>query len=53
VHLLEQAIPEYKYLSIKGLRGLGKELWDGIDAAEYIRQERDSWEDNAEGSEGA
>jgi hypothetical protein len=26
------------------LRGLGKEIWEGIDATEYVRQERVSWE---------
>jgi hypothetical protein len=25
------------------LEGLGKEVWEGIDAQEYINQERDSW----------
>jgi hypothetical protein len=25
------------------LEGLGKEIWKGIDAQEYINQERDSW----------
>ncbi|HEU5440883.1 MAG TPA: hypothetical protein VFU88_16475 [Ktedonobacterales bacterium] len=29
--------------SIKELRGLGKELWEGIDAQEYVNRERDSW----------
>lgn len=29
--------------SILELRGLGKEVWNGIDAQEYINQERDSW----------
>ncbi len=24
--------------------GLGKEVWQGIDATEYIRKERESWE---------
>ena len=23
--------------------GLGKEIWDGIDASEYVRKERESW----------
>jgi hypothetical protein len=23
--------------------GLGKEIWNGIDAQEYVNQERDSW----------
>ncbi len=29
--------------SILELRGLGKEIWHGIDAQEYVNQERDSW----------
>lgn len=29
--------------SILELRGLGKEIWAGIDAQEYVNQERDSW----------
>ncbi len=29
--------------SIKELRGLGKEIWLGIDAQEYVNRERDSW----------
>jgi len=29
--------------SILELRGLGKEIWENIDAQEYINQERDSW----------
>jgi plasmid stability protein len=44
IHLLSQALEPEKNLSILGLRGLGKELWQGIDAADYIRAERDSWD---------
>lgn len=29
--------------SIFELEGLGKELWQGINAQEYVNQERDSW----------
>ncbi|HEV2581076.1 MAG TPA: hypothetical protein VGT44_09505 [Ktedonobacteraceae bacterium] len=29
--------------SIKELRGLGKELWRGIDVEKYIEEERNSW----------
>jgi hypothetical protein len=29
--------------SIMELEGLGKEIWNGIDAQEYVNQERDSW----------
>jgi plasmid stability protein len=44
IHILHQVMEEEKPLSIMGLEGLGKEIWEGIDAAEYIRQERDSWD---------
>jgi plasmid stability protein len=44
IHILDQALEQGKTLSIMGLEGLGKELWEGIDAAEYIREERDSWD---------
>ncbi len=30
--------------SIMELEGLGAEIWEGIDAQEYGRQERNSWE---------
>lgn len=30
--------------SIMELEGLGKEIWAGIDAQEYVNQERDSWD---------
>ena len=29
--------------SVLELQGLGKELWQSIEAQEYVRQERDSW----------
>ena len=29
--------------SILELRGLGKEVWHGIDAQDYVNQERESW----------
>ncbi len=30
--------------SIMELQGLGKELWQGMDAQEYVKQERASWD---------
>ena len=27
------------------LRGLGKEIWQGVDAQEYVNQLRDGWDD--------
>jgi hypothetical protein len=29
--------------SIMELEGLGKEIWNGLDAQEYVNQERASW----------
>lgn len=29
--------------SILELKGLGKEIWESIDAQEYVNRERDSW----------
>lgn len=29
--------------SIMELKGLGKEVWNGIDAQEYVNQERGAW----------
>ena len=31
--------------SLRDLRGLGKEVWQGIDAQEYINELRDEWKD--------
>lgn len=41
--LLGEALAEPKKLSLLDLQGLGKEIWNGIDAAEYVARERDSW----------
>lgn len=41
--LLSDAVDPPKR-SILELEGLGKEIWKGIDAAEYVKQERDSWD---------
>lgn len=30
--------------SILELEGLGKEIWEGVDVAKYIDEERNSWE---------
>ena len=34
-----------KPLSLKNLKGLGKEIWKDIDVDEYIIKERESWWD--------
>ena len=38
-----RALSGERNLDINGLRGLGKEIWQGLDAQEYVNQERDSW----------
>jgi len=30
-------------LNIYDIKGVGKEVWDGIDAQEYVNKERASW----------
>lgn len=30
--------------SILELRGLGKEIWEGVNVDEYLREERESWD---------
>lgn len=44
VTLLDRAVAEAEPLSILELRGLGKEVWRGIDAAEHVRTEREGWD---------
>lgn len=42
--LLTGALNTPKQLSILDLKGLGKEHWRDVDAAEHIAQERDTWD---------
>lgn len=44
VQLLDRAVAEAEPLSILELRGLGKEAWSEIDAAEHVRTEREAWD---------
>jgi len=30
--------------SVMELEGLGADIWEGIDAQEYVREERESWD---------
>jgi hypothetical protein len=39
-----QATTQARRRSILELRGLGKEIWQDIDAQDYIDQERASWD---------
>lgn len=40
---VRQRIESQQDHSIMELRGLGKELWQGIDVEKYIEEERSSW----------
>jgi hypothetical protein len=42
--LVSENEPPKPKRSLLELEGLGKEIWEGIDAQEYVNQERDSWE---------
>ena len=44
IHLLEKTVQKPKPLSIMELQGLGKDLWNGVDAAAHVKHERDAWD---------
>jgi len=44
IHLLSQAVEDADAQSILELRGLGKELWKGVDASAHVATERRSWD---------
>lgn len=44
IHILNKATEAPTPLSILELRGLGKEVWRGIDAAQYVDEERRAWD---------
>jgi plasmid stability protein len=43
-HILTEALAEPETRSILELRGLGREVWQGIDAAHLVESERRSWD---------
>lgn len=44
IQILTQATEEPEPLSILALKGLGKEVWRGVDPAAHVEQERRSWD---------
>ena len=44
IHLLGRSLEAPEPLSILDLQGLGRELWENIDAADHVARERDSWD---------
>ncbi len=41
---LKKSIGQKKKNSIMQLEGLGANIWKGIDAQDYVKKERDSWD---------
>lgn len=41
--IVREQVKEKKPHSILELRGLGKEIWQGVDVQDYIDRERASW----------
>jgi AbrB family looped-hinge helix DNA binding protein len=41
--IVMKKIEAKKPLSLRNLKGLGKEIWQAIDVDEYIKKERESW----------
>lgn len=44
VHMLSEATSEPEPLALSDLRGLGEELWEGVEAAEHVERERRAWD---------
>lgn len=44
IRLLSNAVEEAEAVSLMDLKGLGKDLWKGIDAARHVARERRSWD---------
>jgi hypothetical protein len=42
--ILSDALEESEALSLLDLRGLGKEAWRDVDAAEHVEREREAWD---------
>jgi plasmid stability protein len=43
-HILSATLANDEPRSLLELEGLGSDLWRGVDAAEHVRRERDSWD---------
>ena len=43
IHLLTAALEEPEPVSLLELKGLGKEVWQGVDPARHVESERASW----------
>ncbi len=41
--IVMKKVESKKPLSLKNLKGLGREIWKDVDVEEYINKERESW----------
>ena len=44
IHLLNDVLTSPRPVSILELKGLGKELWQNVDATAHVKRERNSWD---------
>jgi plasmid stability protein len=44
IQILSEALESSEPLSVLELRGLGKEIWQDIDPASHVAEERRSWD---------
>lgn len=44
VHILSEAVGQLEPRSLLELKGLGKRVWDAVDADDHVDAERDAWE---------
>jgi len=44
IHLLDRHLADEPDVSLLEMKGLGKKRWTGIDPAQHVRRERDSWD---------
>ena len=44
MHILTEMLPDARPLSVLELEGLGRHLWQGVNAAKHVMTERDSWD---------
>jgi len=38
-----EKVQSKKTIVLRDLKGLGKEIWKGVDLEDYIKKERESW----------
>lgn len=42
--IIRQRVPEKPLHSVLEFEGVGEGVWEGMDAQEFVNQERDSWD---------